>query len=180
MLFRSNYHETALQSLHFICGRNPVNRVFVSGYGDYLHGSDFYSQFWTDLLHEPPGYLGGNINVDGSAAPVVAEPWKRFINTQDANMTEPGIYWNSAFAWLAGYAANDATPPSLQIAPTNAGIRLSWPFRSAPFTLSSTTNLTAPIAWTPVTNQPGLCSRVWQVFLSTAPANPIFYRLRSL
>ena len=36
-----NYHEAALQSLHFICGRNPVNRVFVSGYGDYLHGSDF-------------------------------------------------------------------------------------------------------------------------------------------
>lgn len=176
----TNYHETALQSLHFICGRNPVNRVFVSGYGDYLHGSDFYSQFWTDLLHEPPGYLGGNINVDGSAAPVVAEPWKRFINTQDADMTEPGIYWNSAFAWLAGYAANDATPPSLQIAPTNAGIRLSWPLRSAPFTLSSTTNLTAPIAWTPVTNQPGLSSRVWQVFLPTAPANPIFYRLRSL
>jgi hypothetical protein len=175
----NNYHETALQSLHFISGRNPVNRVFVSGYGDYLHGSDFYSQFWTDLLHQPPGYLGGNINVDGSAAPVVAEPWQRFINTQDADMTEPGVYWNSAFAWLAGYAANDAAAPSLQIAPAIGGIRLSWPLRSAPFALSSATNLSAASAWTSLTNQPGLSGRVWQVFLPSAPANPNYYRLHA-
>jgi endoglucanase len=175
----NNYHEAALQSLHFICGRNPVNRVFVSGYGDYLHGSDFYSQFWTDLLHQPPGYLGGNINVDGSAAPVVAEPWKRFINTQDADMTEPGVYWNSAFAWLAGYAANDAAAPSLQIAPAIGGIRLSWPLRSAPFALSSATNLAAASAWTSLTNQPGLSGRVWQVFLPSALANQNYYRLHA-
>lgn len=112
----SNYQAAAVDALHFICGRNPVNRVFVSGYGDYRRGSDFYSHFWTNLLHQPPGYLGGNINVDGTAQPVVESPWKRFINTQDADMTEPGVYWNSAFAWLAGYAVNDATAPALQIA----------------------------------------------------------------
>ena len=116
----TNYHEAAVQALHFICGRNPVNRVFVSGYGDYQHSSDFYSQFWTNLLQQPPGYLGGNINVDGSALPVVEHPWKRFINTQDADMTEPGVYWNSAFAWLVGYAVNDATLPELN-ATSSAG-----------------------------------------------------------
>ena len=87
---KTNYHEAALQALHFIGGRNPVNRVFVSGYGDYQHGSDFYSHFWTNLLQQPPGYLGANINLTGSAVPVVEFPWKRFINTQDADMTEPG------------------------------------------------------------------------------------------
>jgi hypothetical protein len=130
-------------------------------------------------LHQPPGYLGGNINVDGSAAPVVTEPWKRFINTQDADMTEPGVYWNSAFAWLVGYAANDVTVPSLQITPADDGIRLSWPLRSAPFSLSSATNLAAASAWTPLTNQPGLSGRVWQVFLPSAPANPNYYRLHA-
>jgi len=56
---------------------------------------------------------------------------------------------------------------------------LSWPLRSAPFALSSATNLTAAIAWAPVTNQPELSSRVWQVFLSSAPPNPVFYRLHA-
>jgi len=47
---KPNYHEAALQALHFICGRNPVNRVLVSGYGDYQHSSDFYFA----ILDEPP------------------------------------------------------------------------------------------------------------------------------
>ncbi|HLV81751.1 MAG TPA: glycoside hydrolase family 9 protein, partial [Chthonomonadaceae bacterium] len=108
----ADYRKAAMNALHWICGRNPVDRVFVSGYGDYQHGSDFYSQFWTDLRHQPPGYLGGNINVEGSAKPVVEHPWKRFLNTQDADMTEPGVYWNSAFAWLAGCFAASTSHPS--------------------------------------------------------------------
>jgi hypothetical protein len=108
------------------CGRNPVNRVFISGYGDYLHGSDFYSQFWTHPVQQPPGYLGGNINVEGSSQPVVTDPWKRFINTQVADMTEPGVYWNSALAWLAGYVRNDALPLLMQI---SRRLRQGWAFR---------------------------------------------------
>ena len=103
------YHAAAADALHFICGRNPVDRVFVSGYGDYQHSSDFFSTFWADLLHQPPGYLGGNINLEFSlAAMVIEQPWKRFINMQDAAMTEPGVYWNSSFAWLVGSAVQEA------------------------------------------------------------------------
>ncbi|MGA3144094.1 MAG: glycoside hydrolase family 9 protein [Verrucomicrobiota bacterium] len=174
----TNYHETAIQALHFICGRNPVNRVFVSGYGDYLHGSDFYSQFWTNLLQQPPGYLGGNINVSGSATPVVEYPWKRFLNTQDADMTEPGVYWNSAFAWLAGYAANDAMLPSLQIAPAPGGVFVSWPLRSAPFRLWSAANLAPAASWALATNSPALSNRTWQIWVPAGPANPAFWRLQ--
>ncbi len=173
----TNYHAAAMQALHFICGRNPVNRVFVSGYGDYLHSSDFYSQFWTNLLQQPPGYLGGNINVDGSAKGTVTDPWKRFINTQDADMTEPGVYWNSAFAWLAGYAANDASAPSLSISSAPNNFTLTWPLRSAPFTLYSTRAISAP--WIQVANAPGLSNRTWQLTLPSNTTTQRFYRLRA-
>lgn len=172
------YHQAAMQSLHFICGRNPVNRVFVSGYGDYQHSSDFYSQFWADLLHQPPGYLSGNINVTGSAQMVVANPWKRFINTQDADMTEPGVYWNSAFAWLAGYAANDATAPSLRIAPAAGGNDLSWALRSVPFALERAPHLGPSAVWTSIANQPALSNQTWKVFLPAGSSVSMFYRLR--
>lgn len=174
----SAYHRDAIQALHFICGRNPVNRVFVSGYGDYQHGSDFYAQFWPNLLQQPPGYLGGNIHVDGSAKMVVQYPWKRFINTQDADMTEPGVYWNSAFAWLAGYAANDAVPPTLQTAISPAGITIDWPLRSTTFVLERAANLQPGTAWTTVTNQAVLSDRVWRVSLPIQ-AGQSFYRLRA-
>jgi len=175
----SNYQAAAVDALPFICGRNPVNRVFVSGYGDYQHGSDFYSHFWTNLLHQPPGYLGGNINVDGTAQPVVESPWKRFINTQDADMTEPGVYWNSAFAWLAGYAVNDATAPALQIAPGPVGLNLSWPLRSTSFALYGTTNLSQPGGWVARTNASAISDGVWRIVLPTNNADPSFYRLQA-
>jgi hypothetical protein len=167
-----------MQALHFICGRNPVNRMFLSGHSDYLHGTDFYSQFWTNLLQQPPGYLGANINVSGSAQPVVQYPWKRFINTQDADMTEPGVYWNSAFAWLAGYAVNDALPPPMQITLAPPVFALWWPLRSLWFQLETSTNLGAATAWTSVTNQPTLTSGAWKLVLPLpATGNGQFYRL---
>jgi len=108
--------------------------------------------------------------------PVVANPWKRFINTQDADMTEPGVYWNSAFAWLAGYAVNDATLPDLNIAPAPM-VTVSWPLRSAPFALYQTTNLVAPGTWTLVTNPPAISNRTCSVRLPANGAPARFYRL---
>jgi hypothetical protein len=175
----TNYHEAAMQALHFICGRNPVNRVLVSGYGDYQHSSDFFSQFWTNLLQQPPGYLGGSIDVSGSATPVVEYPWKRFINTQDADMTEPGVYWNSPFAWIAGYAVEDASLPELNIVAAPDAFNISWPLRSAPFALYQTTNLTPPAAWILVTNPPAISNRTCSVLLPANGAPASFYRLQA-
>ena len=175
----TNYHEAALQALHFICGRNPVNRVFVSGYGDYQHSSDFFSQFWTNLLQQPPGYLGGNIHVDGSAKPVVEYPWKRFINTQDADMTEPGVYWNSAFAWLVGYAVNDATLPELNIASVPDRVQC---FLAAPFGALRALpdpSLTPSVTWNLVTNRPVISNQTCTVLLPANGAQASFYRLRA-
>jgi endoglucanase len=174
----TNYHNAAMDALHFICGRNPVNRVLVSGYGDNQHGSDFYSQFWTNLVHQPPGYLGGNINVTGSATPVVQNPWKRFINTQDADMTEPGVYWNSAFAWIAGYAVDDAALPELKVAATPATLTISWQLHSVPLALYQTESLDPTVTWTLVPNQPAVSNRTCTVTLPADGALTRFYCLR--
>jgi endoglucanase len=172
------YHTAAVQALHFICGRNPVNRIFASGYGDYQHGSDFYSQFWTNLLQQPPGYIGANINVSGSAVADVTNPWKRFIDSQDADMTEPGVYWNSAVAWLAGYVANDSTPPTLQVVSNSGQLSFAWPALSATYLLCQTTNLASPAAWTFVTNSVLLSNNVWTVGVAPTAAGA-YYRLQA-
>ena len=174
------YRAAAADALHFVCGRNPVNRAFVSGYGDYQHSSDFYSHFWTNLLHQPPGYVGGNINVDSDAVkPTVAQPWKRFINTQDADLTEPGVYWNAAFAWLAGYFATDAQPPVVQSIPRAGLVDLSWLVGANNYTLYTTTNLKSPVVWAIVTNAPVLTNATWRVSIPTTTAVRRYYRLQA-
>ncbi len=102
------YREAALDNLHFIHGRNPVDRHFVSGEAaDYLHGTDFYSQLWLDLKHQPPGVQGAFISVDSQLNPYIEAPWKRFINYQEASSEEPDISWNCEYAYLVGYFATD-------------------------------------------------------------------------
>ncbi len=108
-----NYKNHISNSVDWTLGRNPVNRIFVSGYGDNLHGIDIYSFYWEDLMNAPPGYLSGCINAtDGTLTDIIEAPWKRFLNVQLAPIMEPGIYWNAQLAWLMGYKANNAGPIS--------------------------------------------------------------------
>lgn len=100
------YLRAALENLHFVNGRNPVDRDFVSGEApNYWHGCDFYSQFWLDLNHQPPGVVGAFINVDSGLNDTVKDPWKRFMNYQEASTEEPDVGWNCEYAYLAGYFA---------------------------------------------------------------------------
>jgi len=103
------YKNAISNSVDWILGRNPVNSIFVTGYGDTLHGVDIYSFFWDDNFNAPPGYLCGNIMAfDDATIPIIKYPWKRFLNIQSAPTLEPGIYWNAELAWLMGYMAQNA------------------------------------------------------------------------
>jgi len=105
------YKNAISNSVDWILGRNPVNSIFVTGYGDTLHGVDIYSFFWDDNFNAPPGYLCGNIMAfDDATIPIIKQPWKRFLNIQSAPTLEPGIYWNAELAWLMGYMAQNAGP----------------------------------------------------------------------
>lgn len=103
------YKNAISNSVDWILGRNPVNSIFVTGYGDTIHGVDIYSFFWDDNFNAPPGYLCGNIMAfDVATIPIIKYPWKRFLNIQSAPTLEPGIYWNAELAWLMGFMAQNA------------------------------------------------------------------------
>jgi endoglucanase len=105
------YRDAALDELHFINGRNPVGRDFVTGESpDYSHGADFYSQIWTDLHHQAPGVLGAFIKADCQLNAYIPQPWKRFISFQEASTEEPDIGWNCELAYFTAAFAQPLAP----------------------------------------------------------------------
>ncbi|MBN1457677.1 MAG: glycoside hydrolase family 9 protein, partial [Sedimentisphaerales bacterium] len=109
----SNYRDAAMDVLDWISGRNPVSRVFVTGYGDYLHGTDHYSFYMFDHLNPVPGYLCGNINAFGAdwgQHPLnyyIKYKYKYYLNIQTAGLLEPCLPWQAAACYLLGYFASD-------------------------------------------------------------------------
>lgn len=107
-----HYRNAALDELHFINGRNPVGRDFVTGESpDYEHGADFYSQIWTNLHHQAPGVVGAFIKSDNQLNAYIPQPWKRFISFQEASTEEPDIGWNCEFAYFTAAFAQPLKPP---------------------------------------------------------------------
>ncbi|HOK65326.1 MAG TPA: glycoside hydrolase family 9 protein [Anaerohalosphaeraceae bacterium] len=104
------YLDAALDVLDWIGGRNPVSRVFITGFGDYLHGTDLYSFYWFDHLNPVPGYLCGNINHHLSfLQSFIRYPWKCYMNLQNAGLLEPCLPWQAQMCYLLGYFASDLT-----------------------------------------------------------------------
>lgn len=109
------YRNAATDALDWISGRNPVSRVFITGYGDYLHGTDHYSFYMFDHLNPVPGYLCGNINCIGYGSnwldAHIQYPWKYYLNIQNASLLEPCLHWQSQMCYLLGYFAGDLKKP---------------------------------------------------------------------
>jgi hypothetical protein len=112
------YLNDAVDAIDWICGRNPVSRIFVTGdYTDYLHGTDIYSFFWFDYLDTVPGYLCGNINhAYGSTSRTypnanIKYKDKYYLNVQNAATLEPCIHWQAEMCYLLGYFAYDMKMP---------------------------------------------------------------------
>ena len=107
----TTYRDAALDALEWICGRNPVNRIFITGYGDALHGTDIYSFYWFDYLNPPPGYLCGNINTQDFLYLYKKYPYKYFMNVQNASTLEPCLPWQAELCYLISYFAYDLKLP---------------------------------------------------------------------
>jgi hypothetical protein len=76
--------------------------------------------------------------------------------------------------------SNPLPPPVLAITHEAliGRIRLSWADTGGgPFTVETTTNLAAPIVWTPLPFAPVLNNGTWTLSMPT-PAQPLFFRLR--
>jgi hypothetical protein len=110
----ASYRDCAIDVVDWICGRNPVCRIFITGdYSDYLHGTDHYSFYMFDHLNPVPGYLCGNINMlsDYIFRPYIKYSWKYYMNIQTADILEPCLPWQSQLCYLLGYFAYDLKLP---------------------------------------------------------------------
>jgi hypothetical protein len=67
--------------------------------------------------------------------------------------------------------------PTLSSAPDSSGLNLSWPQWSGSLGLYTTTNLSPPATWTPVTNSPAAFNGMLNVTVPTSNAAQ-FYRLQ--
>ena len=107
----TQYRDAALDALEWISGRNPVSRIFITGYGDYLHGTDIFSFFWFDQINPVPGYLCGNVNTQDFLHYYIKYPYKYYMNIQNASTLEPCIPWQAELCYLLGYFAYDLKLP---------------------------------------------------------------------
>jgi endoglucanase len=141
------YRDGVFEALTYLLGRNPMDTSYVTGYGDNPvrnpHHRTWANQLDPSTPTAPPGILSGGPNT-GLQDPIAARllpgcaPQKCFIDHIEAwSVNEITVNWNSAFAWLAGWAAENAeappqdTPPTVPGTPvasdvTATGLTLTW------------------------------------------------------
>jgi hypothetical protein len=125
-----NYYYAAMDAMDWVCGRNPVSRNFITGYSDYLHGTDMYSFYWFDHENPVPGYLCGNINCLGYGYGIfldyfIKNPWKYYMNLQNASLLEPCIHWQAQFCYMLGSFASQYPLQASAPSPANAATDVS-------------------------------------------------------
>ncbi|CAL9390284.1 hypothetical protein SUDANB95_01237 [Actinosynnema sp. ALI-1.44] len=144
----AKYREGVFEILHYLLGRNPVSYSYVTGYGSQpvknVHHRHWANQLDATLPTAPPGVLSGGPN-SGLQDPIAArllpgcKPQKCFVDHIEAySLNEVTVNWNSAFAWVANWAAEksssapaDTTPPTVPGTPvasgiTTTGATLTW------------------------------------------------------
>lgn len=122
----AKYRDGVFEALHYLLGRNPLSTSYVAGYGDQAV-QNVHHRFWAKqndatLPIAPPGSLSGGPN-SALQDPVVQrllvgcpqqKCWVDDIGAYSVN--EVAINWNSALAWVTGWAAEKSgkptTPPS--------------------------------------------------------------------
>jgi hypothetical protein len=128
----ADYEQRALEILHYLHGVNPFGMVYLTNMYDYgatVSANEIYHTWywhgtrWSDALRSacgpPPGFVPGGPNasavMDGVPAslqpPAGQPPQKSYrdwnVGTPEASwtVTEPGIYFQSAYVRLLSYFA---------------------------------------------------------------------------
>jgi endoglucanase len=145
---QQKYRAGVFAAYDYLLGRNPLNQSYVSGYGEKAV-RNVHHRFWANQANSslpiaPPGALSGGPNSalqDPVAQAQLAgcAPQKCFVDDIGAySVNEVAVNWNSAFAWLASWAAEHAgggtpadAPPTAPGAPaftniTSSGATISW------------------------------------------------------
>ncbi len=101
------YYRAALDQLHYILGRNPVNRSLVTGVGSHAVAQP-YHQFamLLDAGSTIPGMMvgGANYRQQLRGQKLSDYPGKSYEdNPKNYFVNEPAINWTAIFSFTAGY-----------------------------------------------------------------------------
>ncbi|MFG1879731.1 glycoside hydrolase family 9 protein [Sphaerisporangium sp. NPDC049003] len=156
---QAKYKNGVFDTVNYLLGRNPLNQSYVAGYGEQAV-QNVHHRFWAHQLNAsrptaPPGAISGGPN-SGLQDPVAAsrlagcKPQKCYVDDIEAySVNEVAVNWQSAFAWLANWAAEKSgtttTPPG-DTPPTAPGTPVA----------SGVTKNGATLTWTPATDDNGV------------------------
>ena len=146
----------------------------------YVDGKDLtqIENIRTDFANQTAVNLGrftsGNYYWRGKMDEVRIESGVRSTNWAWANWMT--VVSNSA---LASYSSVVQQPLAISVAGTGKEGTVYWPAHGVGAALRSATNLTPPVTWTPVTNQPVLVSTQWQISLPTDSGEARFFQLQT-
>jgi endoglucanase len=108
------YFNTALDQLHYVLGRNALNRSFVTGFGSNPPRHPLHTPSMGDKVSAPvPGLLVGGPNDRGDDKYLAWQ--KRKFNLPSAkcyldddksySSNEVSIYWNALLVFVSGYVS---------------------------------------------------------------------------
>lgn len=115
---RAEYRNGVIDSMDYILGRNPLDRSFVSGYGDRPMMNPHH-RFWARQADPkfpgpPPGALSGGPNntsmSDDIAGPMKGKCAPQMCWADDIGafaLNEVAINWNAPLVWVATYLDED-------------------------------------------------------------------------
>jgi endoglucanase len=123
---KRSYLDTVSAGMDYLLGRNPMDKSYVSGYGENPLQNPHH-RFWAKqkdptLPPPPPGVVSGGPNSsiqDPYAASLLAgcKPQKCYVDHMESYSTnEITINWNAPLAWVAAFLDEQATsapPPAL-------------------------------------------------------------------
>ncbi|KAK4894684.1 hypothetical protein LTR27_007072 [Elasticomyces elasticus] len=110
----STYRSAALQGIDYVLGRNAISQSYIRGYGtkqtQNVHSRLYAHELDDRVPQAPPGSLAGGANEAASDPPADdvlqgCAPQTCYVDDVNSYSTnEVAINWNSALAWVVGWA----------------------------------------------------------------------------
>lgn len=108
---KAAYQNAALNHLHYILGRNPLSKCYITGAGKNPPQKPYHADSAYDAIPEPvPGLLVGGPNqfMNDSelkkAFNATTPPALIYLDSQDSfSSNEPGISWNAVLACVLAF-----------------------------------------------------------------------------
>ncbi|TKA34722.1 hypothetical protein B0A54_13322 [Friedmanniomyces endolithicus] len=112
----TSYRSAALQGIDYVLGRNAISQSYVRGYGtkqtQNVHSRLYAHELDDRVPQAPPGAMAGGANQAASDPPADdvlpgCAPQTCYVDDVNSYSTnEVAINWNSALAWVVGWAGS--------------------------------------------------------------------------